>query len=338
MGEWLFGLRQPFALGLLIPLGFLFWYSSLRENRGSAFMSSCRIILDRERSSMLPLKTAAAAASLFFWLSLSVLAVSAAGPELRKKNVVYLDRGSEYFFVLDVSPSMAVKDAGGMTRLEAGKKIIRTISASGGNNYPGLVLFGRNAVVAVPPTSDLAGFNETLDMAAPMALGDGTSIGTAVALAAYHLRDSSAENKIIFLLSDGGHNHGELPPLDAAAMLRDSGIRIICYALGRKDTGAAEVVIDTGLEGKVSGIVTDSYKPALLHDMADISGGYCFEGSAMTEVQRGIAAVRSIDGGEIRTETGYSTRDLGYLFILLGVPALIISMVFKVFVVRELVP
>ena len=87
------------------------------------------------------------------WLGFAAVIVASAGPARVERRLLYLSRGNEVIFALDISPSMAASDFE-PTRLEAAKSIIALFLSERRNESVGLVAFGGEAALVCPPTLD----------------------------------------------------------------------------------------------------------------------------------------------------------------------------------------
>ncbi|MBL8966293.1 MAG: VWA domain-containing protein, partial [Spirochaetaceae bacterium] len=150
------------------------------------------------------------------WLGFALVVVAAAGPAELSRRVLYLSRGNEIVFALDVSPSMAAEDFA-PNRLEAAKAIIDDFLSSRRNETVGLVAFGGEAALVCPPTLDYAALRRRLGELEPGFLGEGTALGAGIGVAVAHASRSGAPAKYVVLLTDGENNAGSLAPGTAAA-------------------------------------------------------------------------------------------------------------------------
>ena len=67
-----------------------------------------------------------------------------------------------------------------------------------------------------------------------MRLEDGTAIGSGMATAANMLKDSTAESKLVTLITDGVNNAGELDPYNGChSSRRTVGIKLYTIGVGR---------------------------------------------------------------------------------------------------------
>ena len=169
-----------------------------------------------------------------------LLFFSAAGPSMKTAEIVWLNRGADIIFILDVSPSMAAIDMGGKNRYEAGKTMLAQFAHKRPTDSIGLVAFGEDAVLLLPPTSDRQALESRLEQLRIGELGDNTALGMGIAVAAYHLDKSGAKRKIAVLITDGESNAGSIHPETAASLLRELGISFWVIAVG----SMGEVPID----------------------------------------------------------------------------------------------
>jgi Ca-activated chloride channel family protein len=169
-----------------------------------------------------------------------LLFLAAAGPVSRSAERVWLNRGADILFVLDISPSMAGIDMNGRNRFDASRELIRSFAENRPSDAIGLVAVGYDAALMVPPTVDRQALYSRLGSLQIAELGDGTALGLGLAVAALHLRDSSAPRRVVVLLSDGENNAGAVHPLSAAPVLRDLGLSLWVLGIG----SGGEIPID----------------------------------------------------------------------------------------------
>ncbi len=106
-----------------------------------------------------------------FWTGLACLIVAMAGPIHAVRERVFLTRGIDIVIVLDESPSMAAQDYPPVNRFETAKSMIRQFVMQRENDPVGLVSFGSEAALRVPPTLDYKAFLSRLESLALMELG-----------------------------------------------------------------------------------------------------------------------------------------------------------------------
>jgi Ca-activated chloride channel family protein len=169
-----------------------------------------------------------------------VLFAAAAGPVFISTEPVWLNRGADILFVMDISPSMAGIDMNGSNRFDAARRLVREFAEKRPSDAIGLVAVGNEAGLITPPTVDRSALYSRLETLQIGELGDGTALGLGLGIAALHIRNSSAPRRAVALITDGENNAGAIHPETAAAALKDSGAALWVVGVG----GSGEVPID----------------------------------------------------------------------------------------------
>ena len=164
--------------------------------------------------------------------------------------------GRDVLLCVDRSSSMAATDlAPDRTRLAVAIDAARTFVDARASDRTGFVEFARFADLRCPPTLDHAAVREllaTITMVDKDGPEDATGIGGAIAAAAEVLQRSTAKSKVIVLVTDGEENVAtaaspdEIPPLHAAQLCREIGIRVhtIVVGLGNRKPDGRVVPLD----------------------------------------------------------------------------------------------
>jgi Ca-activated chloride channel family protein len=206
------------------------------------------------------------------FISVFLLFLSAAGPFVKTSETVWLNRGADIIFVLDISPSMAALDMDGTNRFNTARNLLSAFLHKRPSDNIGLVAVGEDAALLVPPTSDRQAINARLDRLRIGDLGDGTALGNGLTVAAYHLDKSNAKRKAAVIITDGENNAGIIHPETAASLLRDMGVSFYVIAVG----SAGEVPIDyldPYTKIRRTGIFDSRYDINSLRRLSDIGGG-----------------------------------------------------------------
>jgi len=169
-----------------------------------------------------------------------LLFFSAAGPSIKISETVWLNRGADIMFIMDVSPSMAAIDMDGKNRFTVGRALLAEFAQKRPTDSIGLVAVGEDAALLLPPTADRHALDLRLEQLRIGELGDGTALGMGIATAAYHLDKSNAKRKVAVIITDGENNAGAIHPETAAGLLREIGVSFWVIAVG----SAGEVPID----------------------------------------------------------------------------------------------
>ncbi|MDR2785406.1 MAG: VWA domain-containing protein [Treponema sp.] len=212
---------------------------------------------------------------VFRWMEYAgilLLFTAAAGPGLLGTRVIWLDRGADIFFVVDISPSMAGMDIDGMSRFDAARKLITEFALNRPSDAVGLAAVGNEAGLLLPPTIDRALLLERLDNLRIGELGDGTALGMGLSVAALHSRDSGAERRAVVLITDGENNAGSVHPETAAAALKGLGVSL--WVIGVGSSGEVPVdYVDPLLNVRRTGSFESRFDPESLRAIARKGGG-----------------------------------------------------------------
>lgn len=260
-------------------------------------------------------------AELALWLGIASLIIALAGPQFVEREKVYLHRGVDIMFVLDQSPSMAVRDFGDDTRFDAAKEAIHHFVSGRKHDPVGLASFGDDAALLTPPTLDYESFYRRLEAFDLMELGKGSALGLGIAVASAHLEKSSANRKVIVVIGDGEHNAGEIAPRSAAGLAASLGIKIYAIGIG-SDAGGRLEIRDPESGTLYSAEYRQAVNMDLLRALADIGGGRAFlagNRSALQQVFRELDAMEAVErkaSTEIRSEAMHRQMILFGLLLL----------------------
>jgi len=151
-----------------------------------------------------------------------LLFLSAAGPSIKTSETVWLNRGADIIFILDVSPSMAAIDMDGNNRFNTGRNLLAEFAHNRPSDSIGLIAVGNDAALLLPPTTDRQALITRLEQLKIGEFGDGTALGMGIAIASFHLEKSNAKRKVAVLITDGENNAGAIHPETAAGFLRET--------------------------------------------------------------------------------------------------------------------
>lgn len=219
-----------------------------------------------------------------------VTVIALADPVLYRQERVYTSRGTDVMFVIDVSPSMAAKDIGGISRLEAAKHAVTELVNDNIGATFGVVAMGEEASIGIPPTVDKKIFHERLAALSLGNLGDGTAIGTGLATAVFHMASSGAPKKCIVLVTDGENNAGAIHPETAAELAAKNNI--IVYTLGVGTTGSVPIEYIDPVTGKsYTGFLNSTFDVNALRQIAQVGGGRFFEIQAISDFSLALSVI-----------------------------------------------
>lgn len=228
------------------------------------------------------------------------LLLASARPMLYGDPVTLPAQGRDLLLAVDLSGSMQTQDmrVGNATadRLSAVKSVLTEFVQRRRGDRLGLILFGSRAYLQAPLTFDLRTIGRFLQEAQIGFAGNETAIGDAIGLAIKRLRERPGDSRVLILLTDGANTAGTAPPLEAARMAADSGIRI--HTIG---VGAEEMELP-GIFGSSFGSRTTNpsrdLDEATLRQIAQATGGRYFRArnpAELTQIYRLLDQIEPID-------------------------------------------
>jgi Ca-activated chloride channel family protein len=227
-----------------------------------------------------------------------LLFTAAAGPHGVYTETVWLNRGADILFVLDISPSMAAVDMNGRSRFEVSRELIRDFAARRPTDAVGLAVVGNDAALLAPPTTDRRSLNQRLEELSVGELGDGTALGLGLAIAARHLsrrRGAGGPAPSAVLITDGENNAGGIHPETAAALFPGFGISLWVIGVGSRGEVPFSYV-DPRTRMQRTGIFDSRFDAAVLEDLARKGGGTWL---AAPSAESFAAAFTALDEGEM---------------------------------------
>lgn len=254
------------------------------------------------------------------FVALALVIVAVARPQSADAREVIRGEGVDIAIAVDISGSMGARDFD-PNRLEAAKDIIADFIEEREYDRIGLVVFSLNAFVQSPPTLDhkvLLRLLDEIDLADRLRLEDGTAVGDGLATAANMLKDSTVENKLVTLLTDGVNNAGDFDPLTVATAAEALDIKVYTIGMGRPSRSA-----DPQLGPFGGGVVMQSANldEETLQQIATITDAQYYRATD-TEALRGIYdEINALEKSEIEVLHFTSYRELAGWFL---VPALLL--------------
>jgi len=293
----MFRFEDPEVLALLALLPVLFWLRYGRGRRSAAIRYSA--VADVRAAGSGPGRLAALAPPLLRGLALTALIVALARPQTGISTENVLTEGIDIVMVLDVSSSMLAEDLE-PNRLEAVKTVAADFVAGRRNDRIGLVAFAGQAFTQAPLTFDYTVVQSLADELEVGMIEDGTAVGMGLATAVKRLQASSAESKVVVLLTDGSSNRGEIGPVTAARMAQALGVRV--YTIGAGSRGTARVPVPDGFGGTRYANMRVEIDEATLQEMADLTGGRYFRATDTESLREIYAEIDELERTEIEVE------------------------------------
>ena len=180
-------------------------------------------------------------------LAVAAMVVALARPQSSLSWQNSTTEGIDIVIASDISGSMLAEDFQ-PNRLEAGKNIAIDFIKNRPDDRIGLVIFSGESFTQCPLTIDHdVLINLYKDIKYGM-INDGTAIGMGLATAVSRLKDSEAKSKVVILLTDGSNNMGSIPPLTAAEIAKQFGVRVYTVGIGTHGYAPYPVQTPAGIQ------------------------------------------------------------------------------------------
>lgn len=253
-------------------------------------------------------------------LALSLLLFSLARPQSGKKYSEIESHGVDIMLAIDTSGSMQALDfkwdGKPVNRLEVIKRVASDFIRSRPSDRIGLVVFGEEAYTQCPLTLDHGVLIDFLkDLTIGMA-GDATAIGSGIGTSINRMKDLKSKSKIIVLLTDGSNNAGQVPPIKAAELALQFGIKVYTIGVGTK--GQAPYLVDTPF-GKRYIYQEVDIDEETLNEIASTTKAHYYRATDTNSLKNIYAEIDHLEKVEIKVKEYTEYEEL---FYALALPAL----------------
>lgn len=225
-------------------------------------------------------------------LALSLCITALARPRLGQGSTEIEASGIDILLTLDVSGSMEAMDfelnGEPANRLSVVKKVVADFIKARTSDKIGIVAFAGRPYLVSPLTMDQEFLTQRVRDVQIGQVEDGTAIGSAIASAVGHLKESTAKSRIAILLTDGVNNAGAVNPETSADAATALGIKI--YTIGAGTMGEAPMPQRTpfGTQYVRQKVEIDE---AVLRKVAEKTGGRYYRAtdtSSLTQIYESI--------------------------------------------------
>ncbi len=333
-GSLFFRLERPWLIVLLlIPL--LLFYFSFSEYLQLKFHFSNIKIIQQQMSRWLKLKFYLPKALQHFAIFLCFLAL--AGPQLGSRQTELETQGIDIMLVLDSSGSMDALDfeLGGKTvnRLTVVKKVVMEFIKNRIADRIGLISFGDMAYTQSPLTLDYEVLNQFVQKLDVGVAGEGTAIGDGLALGVKRLKDSIAKSRIIILLTDGRSNSGSIPPMKAAELAKNFGIKV--YTVGVGSNAGIVPIRRPGLYGDTIVRVRADLDEETLQQIASLTQGEYFNATDSAKLKQIYDTIDKMEKTVVKAHHYERYSDLFPLLISLALICLLLQTFLQTYFIKQ---
>jgi len=223
------------------------------------------------------------------------------------------NKGYDLMLAVDVSGSMQAIDFSTpsriISRLDVTKDVVGKFVRGRQGDRVGLVTFGENAYLHVPLTLDTISVSRMLNDTVSGMAGNATAIGDAIGLSVRTLRERPEGSRVVVLLTDGEDNSSSIPPLEAAKLAKQYGIRIYTIGIGKK----GPVPFPSQFGGY--GMAEVGMDEELLKDIAALTGGQYFRAADQKALESIYGKINELEKSE-SNQTLFLIREPFYFYPL----------------------
>ncbi|MEW8316641.1 MAG: VWA domain-containing protein [Candidatus Thiodiazotropha endolucinida] len=219
--------------------------------------------------------------------------------------------GYDLMLAVDASHSMNALDFTlndeQVSRMQVVKGVVAKFIEGRQGDRIGLVVFGSKAYVLSPLTYDRKAVNSLLSEVIPRIAGDGTAIGDALGLGVKKLRERPQGSRVLLLIADGENTAGTIPPLKAAQLAAEEGIRI--YSIG---VGSDKKRVPIMENGRIITRTDLGFNEAVMREIAEAADGAYFRATDTAALEKIYQHIDELEKTEAESRTVFIPQPLYY--------------------------
>ena len=267
-------------------------------------------------------------------ISFVALVFALARPQLVLEEIKRNGEGIDIFLAIDLSSSMLAQDFK-PNRLEVSKREAMEFIDRREFDRIGLASFAGEAFAQCPLTTDHDVVKDFISKLECGILEDGTAIGMGLSAAVNRLKESTAESKVIVLLTDGMNNAGYIQPAVASDLAKEFNIKV--YTIGVGTRGQAYAPVSRNRRGefifRLSPVEIDE---DLLRKIAADTGGRYFRATDAQSLEEIYKTIDRLEKSEIEIDPIVKTSEQFHHFALLALFLLVLELLLRYTIFRAL--
>ncbi|GEA61141.1 VWA domain-containing protein [Vibrio comitans] len=240
-------------------------------------------------------------------ISWVLLVVAAAHPVILSEPQTRELEGRNLLVVTDISGSMSTMDFADtngkkISRWQAAVGVLEEFSANRKGDRLGLIVFGENAYLQAPFTSDHEAWLSLLRELEIGQAGQGTHLGDAIGLGikVFDAQPSDDQQRVMIVLTDGNDTDSLVPPLEAARVAEYKKVRVYIAVMG-----------DPKTEGD------NAIDMERIRNIADITGGQAYLAASRDELSQVYTQIAKLEPLLFDSFSYQSKTSLHYLLVLI---------------------
>jgi Ca-activated chloride channel family protein len=231
--------------------------------------------------------------------------------------------GYDLMLAVDASHSMNALDftlkGQQVSRMQVVKGVVGKFIDGRQGDRIGLVIFGSQAYILSPLSFDRRAVSSLLSEVIPRIAGDGTAMGDALGLGVKKLRERPEGSRVMLLIADGENTAGVIPPLKAAQLAAQEGIRI--YSIG---VGSNREQVPIMESGRVIYRDDLGFDEETMRKIAETTGGAYFRGTDTEGLEKISQQIDELEKTEAESRTVFIPQPLYHWPLGLGLLCLLI--------------
>ena len=308
---------------LLIPI-ILVWQLWRNKNQNPSILWSSSYLIEKKWNFKVIFK-------YFLWatrlLALSAIIIALARPQTTEVSTETLSKeGIDIVIAMDVSTSMLAEDFK-PNRLQAAKQVAHDFISGRHSDRFGLVVYAGESFTQCPLTTDHKVVKNLLKDVKDGLIEDGTAIGMGLATSVSRLKESTAESKIIILLTDGENNSGFIDPMTAVELAQESKVKV--YTIGVGSYGTAPYPTQD-LWGRDTYVNIDvKIDEELLINIAEATDGMYFRANNKDKLEKIYEQIEGLEKTELEELKFYNYEEMFDFYALIALILLFSEFVFQ---------
>ena len=308
---------------LLIPI-ILVWQLWRNKNQNPSILWSSSYLIEKKWNFKVIFK-------YFLWatrlLALSAIIIALARPQTTEVSTETLSKeGIDIVIAMDVSTSMLAEDFK-PNRLQAAKQVAHDFISGRHSDRFGLVVYAGESFTQCPLTTDHKVVKNLLKDVKDGLIEDGTAIGMGLATSVSRLKESTAESKIIILLTDGENNSGFIDPMTAVELAQEYKVKV--YTIGVGSYGTAPYPTQD-LWGRDTYVNIDvKIDEELLINIAEATDGMYFRANNKDKLEKIYEQIEGLEKTELEELKFYNYEEMFDFYALIALILLFSEFVFQ---------
>ncbi len=241
----------------------------------------------------------------------AALVVALMRPQWLEPHTENRTAGYDLMLAVDTSRSMTALDFTlndeQVSRMQVVKGVVSQFIKGRQGDRVGLVIFGSRAYLLSPLTFDRDAVDKLLNELVPAIAGPATAMGDAMGLGVKKLRERPEGSRVLILVTDGKNEGGIIPPLKAAELAKQEGIKIYTIGVGSDEKQVRMLDADMRSYVWAEGLGFDE---ATLKEIANITGGAYFRATDTEALEKIYRRIGELEKSEAESRTLFIPRPL----------------------------